>query len=309
MSKTMKSPYIKLKERLNQEDYELISRLETKCCQEDQITLKLELDYKLSDAVTCAGEARMSNMNEFMYFMGEQLIGYLGICSYGGTTSSEITGMVHPLYRRQGIFTKLFDLVLLECKRRNDNSILALCDHGSTFGQKFMGRVKGIYKFSEFEMYLQDESYRSIEKQLHGITFRKAMNADAYEIARQNMIYFGDELVEEKDDTSNASILLPEDEEKKGMPIYLAEKDDKIIGKAHLQLIDGITGGIYGLGVLPEYRGKGFGRAILLQAIEMLKTAKAPKIMLQVAAENATALNLYKSCGFFETSVMDYFEV
>ena len=92
------------------------------------------------------------------------------------------------------------------------------------------------------------------------------------------------------------------------MSIYLVEKDDCIIGKVHLQLINGI-GGIYGLGVLPENRGKGFGRAILLNAIEKLKDAKAEKIMLQVAAENATALSLYKSCGFKETSVMDYFEL
>jgi len=44
-------------------------------------------------------------------------------------------------------------------------------------------------------------------------------------------------------------------------------------------------------------------------AIEKLKAANATEIMLQVAAENVTALNLYKSCGFRETSVMDYFEL
>ena len=51
------------------------------------------------------------------------------------------------------------------------------------------------------------------------------------------------------------------------------------IGKVHLQLTGG-TGGIYGLGVLPASRGKGFGRAILLKAIEKLKSANAKEIML-----------------------------
>jgi ribosomal protein S18 acetylase RimI-like enzyme len=90
------------------------------------------------------------------------------------------------------------------------------------------------------------------------------------------------------------------------MVIYLAEKDRQVVGKVHLQISAAVSG-IYGLGVLPEYRGKGLGRAILLRAIEKLKEAESNAIMLQVAAENATALSLYKSCGFQETSVMDYF--
>lgn len=103
-------------------------------------------------------------------------------------------------------------------------------------------------------------------------------------------------------------MILPEDEEKRGMTIYLVEKDQQIIGKVHLQLISGI-GGIYRLGVLPEHRGKGIGRAILRMAIEKLKEANASEIMLQVATENANALNLYRSCGFMETETMDYYEI
>jgi len=60
---------------------------------------------------------------------------------------------------------------------------------------------------------------------------------------------------------------------------------------------------------LPENRGKGFGRVILLNAITKLKEAKATKIMFRVAAKNATALNLYISCGFQETSIMDSYEL
>ena len=101
---------------------------------------------------------------------------------------------------------------------------------------------------------------------------------------------------------------MPEEEEKRGMTIYLAELDQQVIGKVHLQLTADL-GAIYGLGVLPEFRGKGYGRAILLMAIERLQEASAGEIMLQVEAENANALNLYKSCGFKETSTMDYYEL
>jgi ribosomal protein S18 acetylase RimI-like enzyme len=123
------------------------------------------------------------------------------------------------------------------------------------------------------------------------------------------MIYFGDDPGEENEETGNNGILLPEEEEKRGMTIYIAKKEDSVIGKVNLQMSEGGTGGIYGLGVLPEHRGKGYGRAVLVQAVEKLKEAKAIEIMLQVAAQNATALNLYKSCGFQETSVMDYYKL
>ncbi|KPU43494.1 mycothiol acetyltransferase [Oxobacter pfennigii] len=307
--KSIHEPWIKLKESLNSKDYDLINALQEQCIHKEQITLKLELDYKLGDALNRTNKITVHDINEFMYFNGKQLIGYIGICGFGGAEAPlEITGMAHPEYRRLGIFSKLYELVMAECKRRESGSLLALCDNKSVSGQKFLERIGAVYKYSEFEMHLHDEPCESIKERLCDISFRKATNTDAYEVARQNAIYFGGSMEQEDKDIPKEEILLPEDEERRGMTIYLAEKDKKIIGKVHLQVLKEI-GGIYGLGVLPDKRGKGFGRAILLKAIEKLKDVKVKEIMLQVAAENATALGLYKSCGFQETSVMDYFEL
>lgn len=304
MNKTINVPWIKLSAGLCQEDYDLIHLLQSHCAKENQIMLKLELDYKLRDTANRACKVNLHDINEFMYFYGEQLVGYIGISSFGGTAASlEVTGMVHPNYRWQGIFSKLFKLALAECRQRNTGNILLLCDRKSASGQKFLEKAGATYSVSEFEMYLHDEPTEVNNKQLCDIKIRKATNTDAFEVARQNAIYFGERLEED-----NENIPLPEDEERRGVTIYIVEQDNRPIGKVHLQLVDGL-GGIYGLGVLPEHRGKGLGRAILLGAIEKLKEANATEIMLQVAAENATALNLYKSCGFRETSVMDYFEL
>lgn len=304
MNLTLNDTWIKLSNCLHQEDYNLIQLLQSHCTKEEKITLKLELDYKRSDAINRSDKDNLHEINEFMYFSGAQLVGYIGISAFGGTKASpEVTGMVHPNYRRQGIFLKLFELALAECRRRSKGSVLLLCDRNSASGQKFLEKAGATCSVSEFEMYLQDEPTEVNKRRLCDIRFIKATNADAFEVARQNVIYFDGCLEEENED-----ILLPEEEERRGMTIYLAEKDNQIIGKVHLQLANGL-GGIYGLGVLPEHRGKGFGRAILLGAIEKLKAANATEIMLQVVAENATALTLYKSCGFRETSVMDYFEM
>lgn len=301
----MIEPWIKLKGGLSRDDYDLIDALRKRCADADQITLKLELEYKLADTENSGCTAEIRHINEFLCFNGSLLIGYMGICSFGGAKSPfEITGMVDPDYRRRGVFSKLYELAVAECKRRNAGGILALCDRKSASGQAFIKNSGVTYIYSEFEMYLQNKSKEISEDKLCGISLRKAGNQDAPELARQNRIYFGGGT----DEIGDEEIIVPEDEEKRGVTAYLAIKDGIIIGKVNLQIFNGI-GGIYGLGVLPEYRGKGLGRAVLLNAVEKLRESDAKEIMLQVAAQNARALNLYKSCGFEETSVMDYFDV
>jgi ribosomal protein S18 acetylase RimI-like enzyme len=309
MNKTICKPWIKLKGSLNQEDNDVISALQKQCFIEDPITLKLDLDYKLINDDDNLLKIGIRDINEFMYYDGQDLIGYIGISGFAGTSGPlEITGMVHPLYRKQGVFSKLHELVLAECRRRRVEIFLALCDKKSDSGHEFLEKAGARYKFSEFEMYFHEGALEMCESKLLGVNLRKASNADASEIARQDSIYFGVRSQQKEVDVSDRRLVLPEEEERRGLTMYLAVKDEKVIGKVNLQLING-AGGIYGLGVLPENRGKGFGRAILLNAIKQLKNANASTIMLQVAAENRTALNLYKSCGFREESVMDYFEL
>ncbi|ESU31761.1 hypothetical protein G3A_14680 [Bacillus sp. 17376] len=75
-------PWIKLKENINDEDYKIINHLQERCLQNDQTALKLELDYKLG--VSVDSSKGVQDINEFLYFDGELLIGYMGICSFGG---------------------------------------------------------------------------------------------------------------------------------------------------------------------------------------------------------------------------------
>ncbi|KKK37431.1 GCN5 family acetyltransferase [Mesobacillus campisalis] len=300
--KTIQYPCIKLKESIDQEDYAMIRQLQERCIQEDETALKLELDYKLGAGRDGAGGIK--EVNEFMYFDGQALIGYIGICRFGGPW--EVNGMVHPDYRRQGVFKKLSELVLEEWKRRNSDSMLLLCDREAEAGQRFIAKKQALYAHSEYEMFLRQDAFPQSQNETAGITFRKAANADAKEIARQNAIYFNGS---RSDANEEAEIhVLPEEEEKRGMPCYLAEKDGEIVGKVNLQMTSQL-GAIFGLGVVPEHRRNGYGRAILLMAIQKLKEAGAKNVMLQVAAENANALNLYKSCGFETTSTMDYYQI
>ncbi len=296
--KTAQKPWIKLKETLDREDCLLIGGLEKECLERDGTAFKLELAYKLASAAQ-RGPGAIKTINSLMYFDGYKLIGYLGVDCFGGHGAPpEANGMVHPDYRGQEVFTALHGLMAGELKRRGTPAVLLLCDRKSSAGQRFVRKTGAQKHHAEFEMYLRREQPLAGWPDA-GITFRRAENGDAGEIARQNAVYFGKE--------EDADVpLLPEEEAKRGITIYLACLGDEIIGKTHLQL-DGTLGGIYGLGVLPQYRGRGLGRAVLMGSVGLLQKAGAKEIMLQVATENERALHLYESCGFQTTSTMDYY--
>jgi len=62
----------------------LINKLQEQCINEDQTTLKLDLDYKLGINSENGKISSIQNINEFMYLDGEQIIGYIGILTFGG---------------------------------------------------------------------------------------------------------------------------------------------------------------------------------------------------------------------------------
>lgn len=292
----IKNIKIVLKEKINHQDYEDINNLQKLCLEKDNTTLKLELSYKLS--IKDKEKDVLDNINEFLYYEDNILVGYIGICDFGGD-AIEVNGMVHPEYRRRRIFTRLFNLVKDEWQNRKTKKMLLLSDNKSTSGIGFTKFLGSNHVHSEYEMFF-DNDHR-IPGLSNNISFRKATNEDLKEINKQNAIYFGSEY--NKDDTS-----LSDEDKMEVIYTYLVENDNKIIGKVKLEINSNI-GGIYGLGVLPEYRGKGFGRDILNNSIKKLKEMDAKRIMLQVAASNKNALYLYESAGFKATSTIDYFEL
>jgi len=94
---------IKLKSRIYKKDYDEIKELEYLCIKNDNLSFKFELDFKLNNLKQEMDD--IDKINEFLLYDGNTLIGYLGICDFGGE-ELEISGMIHPIYRRRKLFTK-----------------------------------------------------------------------------------------------------------------------------------------------------------------------------------------------------------
>lgn len=58
------------------------------------------------------------------------------------------------------------------------------------------------------------------------------------------------------------------------------------------------VGSIQNVGVTPEHRGLGLGRALVLQSLHGFRRACMQRVFLEVTADNEPAVELYRSVGF-----------
>lgn len=287
---------ISMKFQLNEEDYKDIKNLETICYEKQEINLKLELDFKMNQR---GSSVKNKIMTEFLYYEDHELVGYLGLCNFSRDIV-EVSGMVHPKFRMKGIFKKLYLLAKSEWEKMSPSQVLILCDHTSLSGLAFINSLGADYSSSEYKMYLNKKNLNSTCA--NGIKLRVATKEDSGELYRQDSIYFG--LIEKQDSDKEAEKLSINEDD--GSVSYIAELQGEIIGKIRIDLTDN-EGGIYGFGILPDFRGKGYGREVLSIALDILRQKQLDNIFLEVATENKNALGLYESCGFEEVSVMDYY--
>ena len=281
-----------LKEYISEKDYKEINQLEKICSLQDKTNLKLEIDYKLNRSRD--SEIGLKNINEFLYYVEDVLVAYLGISSFGGSNIGEINGMTHPDFRRKGIFKKLFKLAREECQNRSFDKLLLLADGKSDSGVEFIKAHGGNYDFSEYRMKLLN---KTTSENIKPISLRKAEKLDAKEIGRQNSIFFNH---------SEECESFPEEEEGLNKITYMVELNKEIIGKVRVEYSDN-SAFISGFGILPNFRGKGYGKTALKEALRSINEKSIKEIELDVECKNNTALNLYKSCGFEEQSVMNYY--
>jgi GNAT superfamily N-acetyltransferase len=268
-------PSIVLLETIGSHAHKAIGGLQAICFEHGREALKLELAFKAARAERPAGS--IGEINEFLYFSADRLIGYLGICGFGND-SMEISGMTHPAFRCAGVFSKLFSLACDEAKRRGVRSVLLLCDNNSETGQKFIWSTGAAFHHSEHEMLLADGQGKCVAKR--AVVLRNAFAAESRGSCPGTAC----------------------------TDCFLAEADGAAIGRVRLEIL-GAEGGIYGLEVQPEFRGKGYGRALLLGAVEKLREGGAKQIRLQVDSANAAAFHIYESSGFEIVYTMDYYEL
>ena len=85
-------------------------------------------------------------------------------------------------------------------------------------------------------------------------------------------------------------------------------KDDIIIGYGQILLLkDKYT--IANFGIIEEFRGKGYGEALLIHILNQAKIKGLKEVYIKVKSDNINAINLYKKTGFEEASEISIYEL
>ncbi|MFZ5648247.1 MAG: ribosomal protein S18-alanine N-acetyltransferase [Bacillota bacterium] len=85
--------------------------------------------------------------------------------------------------------------------------------------------------------------------------------------------------------------------------VYIvAQIEGKVVGYAGMWIVLD-EAHITNVAVHPEYRGTGYGRALMVELVGRAAVMGAVKITLEVRVSNIAARNLYRSMGFVERGI------
>ena len=90
-------------------------------------------------------------------------------------------------------------------------------------------------------------------------------------------------------------------------PIFYAIDGEKVVGWADIFPDDNPRmshRGSLGMGLLPNYRGRGIGQLLLKAVLEKAKVFGLEKVELNVYTSNVNAIKLYKKMGFTEEGLI-----
>ncbi|RUT36002.1 GNAT family N-acetyltransferase [Paenibacillus zeisoli] len=275
---------------LTNTQWDQIAELEQICNHHDGIHLKLNWDMLKA--------RRPDQKDDYFVIRDEHIVGFLGLYCFG--KKIEVCGMVHPDYRRQGLFSSMLEQALPRERREGLEEILLNAPANSISAKGLLQSLDVQFAFSEYQMtYLGDNEkppkYVPGSPSAH---LRPAIRSDRADLIRLDEVCF-DYSKYAAEQYYEATLDAPDS------VTYIIEAGDRTAGKVRLVYEDEISW-IYGLAIYPEYRRQGIARQVLQQLLEQ-ETLSGHGIRLEVALNNPAAMKLYQSVGFQVTEVQDYY--
>lgn len=237
--------------------------------------------------------------NDFLYFQDGTLVGFLGMYAIVSPKEVEISGMVHPDYRRNGIFRALYAQAKAECEKRHVTQILLVSNQKSKEASAFAEGVAATYQFSEYKLDYSAMAPVTPVAADDRLLLRPATNDDFHTLVEIGVSGFGDS-------AELMTALVTRNLSEPDFQTYLALYEAEPVGMITVSEEDSALF-ISGFCVKKGLQGKGLGRKILSQTVEILNQRGHEGISLEVAVDNQNALALYQSIGFEVVSVYDYY--
>ncbi len=234
--------------------------------------------------------------HDFCWYANGAIVGYAPLDPFG--QDAELTILVAPEHRHQGIGGALADAAVTEARRRGVHELLLVVERASASGSAFAA-ARGLH-FGNAEYHLELDATSPLPAASQHITMRQATPDDLPALI--DLIQAGFAL----DDAKEARQIAESDLTRAGARAYFAEVEGVPVGRISA-LVSENEVYLRAFSVLADYRGRGIGRALLLGTIARLRAEGHRHLSLDVVTDNHNALGLYTSCGFREVSVYDYY--
>ena len=235
----------------------------------------------------------------FLYYEKGELVGLLTV--YADDPDVEVAILVHPNHRRQGIARALYRSFETETASYPIESVTFQTERvflerhpefASNWGlvedeetETWLGRDRTPYELdprSDVEVRLAEPSYLEAIARLHHQTF-----SDEMESPELSQRYISEAL---KDPDSLLYILL---------------KDGQVIGVCTVD-VSGTSNYLYGLAVVEDYRGKGYGSYLVKCLVNQLIEQNDKFFQIAVEDSNVGAKRLYEKIGFVKQTQVVY---
>ncbi|MCO5384742.1 MAG: GNAT family N-acetyltransferase [Desulfosporosinus sp.] len=280
------SAYVSLSEKAIEE----VLNLEEICIDHDSLRGSVFLDSSL-------------NINQkiksfFLLYKNGKLISMLSMF-IPTKHEAEITAYTLPKFREKGYFRLLLEKAFEELIAFDIPDILFVCESPSIPGKKVIEALNADYDHTEYFMRFDRKSYTYLNT--YRLILLKVEQKDLEKAIAANMKVFGDSSEDSKSLIENCFVLDTREQ-------YLALLEDKIIGVVSVNLEEEDVS-IFGFGIVPEFRGKGYGKELLHLMVDKLLQRGRSDITIDVNNENANALELYNKAGFHIEVSYEYYRI
>jgi ribosomal protein S18 acetylase RimI-like enzyme len=234
----------------------------------------------------------------FLAYEDDKLVSFIFVFA-PNSNEGEISAYTLPEHRRKGYFKNLIEKAKRELESYRVSDILFVNETKSVNGKAAIEKLKGQYEFTEYLLRYNNINDNLIYNYDYKLKLYKPELDDLEELIKVNQAIFNDSHLDAKSMVLNTL-------ESKNRTQYAFMLQNSIVGIGCVCEEDE-EDSIFGLGVLPEYQGRGFGREVLFLIIRDLLEHNRRNIVLEVNSTNDKAYQLYRKSGFDIETSFDYY--
>lgn len=234
----------------------------------------------------------------FLLCDGEELCGFLSVFAPAQDTA-EVSACVLPSARKKGCFNALFAAARRELEKYGIETVLFVHEASGRDGGEAIRKRGLALERSEYLMACGKETAAAPAADPADFSVRRAGRGDFERMAALNAEVFGDS---GEDSRSMVKSTLESEE----IFSYVAFLRDRPIGVCSVNF-EGPQPSVFGLGIAPEFQGKGYGRALLNRVMRSARKIRPGELTLEVDSANPRALRLYATSGFAVKAQYDYY--